>query len=56
MTKHTIELTTEEIRLLILATHKAEAIEKRIDTKNSRAKANDFADLRKKLNDFDKRF
>lgn len=46
----TIALTQEEINLLILATHKAEAIEKRIDTKRSRERAKALADLRKKLN------
>lgn len=46
----TITLTQEEMDLLILATYKAEAIEKRIDTKHSRARAKALADLRKKLN------
>ncbi len=46
----TITLTQEEINLLILATHKAEAMEKSINTKESRERAEALSDLRKKLN------
>lgn len=46
----TITLTQEEINLLILATHKAEAIEKGINTKRSRERAEALVNLRKKLN------
>jgi len=46
----TITLTQEEIGLLILALHKAEAIDKRIDTARSRERAKEYAALRKKLN------
>ena len=46
----TITLTQEEINLLILAMHKAEAIEKSIGTPKSKERAQAFADLRKKLN------
>ena len=46
----TIAFTQEEINLLILATHKAEAIEKSIGTPKSKERAQAFADLRKKLN------
>ena len=47
----TITLTQKEIDLLILATYKAEAVEKRIDTKRSRERTKALADLRKKLNE-----
>lgn len=50
----TITLTQEELDLLILATYKAEAIEKRIDTRQSRTRAKALANLRKKLNNIDK--
>lgn len=46
----TITLTQEEIDLLILATHKAEAIEKSIGTQKSKERALALSDLRKKLN------
>ena len=46
----TIALTQEEMDLLTLATHKAEAIEKSIGTQKSKERAQAFADLRKKLN------
>jgi hypothetical protein len=47
----TIALTQKEIDLLILATYKAEAVDKRIDTRRSRERAKALADLRKKLNE-----
>ena len=46
----TVTLTQEELDLLILATYKTEAIEKRIDTKRSKERAKALSDLRKKLN------
>ena len=46
----TITLTQEEIQMLILATHKAEAIEKSIGTPRSKERAEALANLRKKLN------
>ena len=45
-----ITLTQEELDLLILATYKAEAIEKSIGTRKSKERAKGFSDLRKKLN------
>ena len=46
----TITLTQKEMDLLILATYKAEAIEKSIGTPQSKERAQAFADLLKKLN------
>ena len=46
----TITLTQEELDLLILATHKAEAMEKSIGTRRSKERAKALANLRKKLN------
>ena len=46
----TITLTQEELDLLILATYKAEAIEKSIGTPRSKERAEALANLRKKLN------
>ena len=46
----TITLTQEELDLLILATYKAEAIEKSIGTRKGKERAKALADLRKKLN------
>lgn len=45
-----MKLTKEETGMLILALHKAEAVEKSIGTQKSRERAQAFADLRKKLN------
>ena len=44
------KLTKEETSLLILALHKAEAMERSIGTPKSKERAQAFADLRKKLN------
>lgn len=46
----TITLTQKELDLLILATYKAEAVEKSIGTPKSKERAQAFAGLRKKLN------
>ena len=44
------KLTKEEMALIILALHKAEAMERSIGTQKSKERAQAFADLRKKLN------
>lgn len=43
------KLTKEETGLIILALHKAEAIENSIGTQKSKERAKAFAELRKKL-------
>lgn len=45
-----MKLTKEETGLILLALHKAEAVEKSIGTLKSKERARAFADLRKKLN------